>query len=135
MNMEKQWKVVLARDANADGKFVYAVGSTGIFCRATCPSRRPKRKLVEFFATPAAAERAGYRACKRCRPNEANPQVRKIEAACRLIDENIDITLTLSAIVNKVGLTPFCLQRLFKSVLSISPLQYQQSSRTGEFKA
>ncbi|SRR5713101_894733 len=135
MNLEKQWQLVLARDANADGKFVYAVRSTGIFCRPTCPSRRPKRKLVEFFATPAEAERAGYRACKRCRPNEANPQVRKIEAACRLIDENIDVTLTLSVIGNKVGLSPFYLQRLFKRVLGISPQQYQQSRRTGEFKS
>src|SRR5260370_16434741 len=135
MNMEKRWQVVVARDGNGDGKFVYAVRWTRIFCRPTCPSRRPKRKLVEFFATPAEAERAGYRACKRCRPNEANPQVRKIEAACRLIDENIDVTLTLSAIGNKVGLSPFYLQRLFKRILGVTPQQYQQSRRTGEFKS
>jgi len=135
MNVEKQWQLVLARDTHADGKFVYAVRSTGIFCRPTCPSRRPKRKLVEFFATPAEAERAGYRACKRCRPNQSNPQFGKIEAACRLIDENVDVTLTLSAIGNKVGLSPFYLQRLFKRILGVTPQQYQQARRTGEFKS
>jgi len=135
MNPEKQWQLVLARDSNADGKFVYAVRSTGIFCRPTCPSRRPKRKVVEFFSTPVEAERAGYRACKRCRPNESHPQTSKIEAACRLIDENVDVTLTLSVIGNKVGLSPFYLQRLFKRILGVTPQQYQQARRTGEFKS
>jgi len=135
MNPEKQWQMVLARDANSDGKFVYAVRSTGIFCRPTCPSRRPRRKLVEFFATAAQAERAGYRACKRCRPDGPNPQVTKIQAACRLIDENIDVTLTLSAIGNKVGLSPFYLQRLFKRLLGVTPQQYQHARRAGEFKS
>jgi AraC family transcriptional regulator of adaptative response/methylated-DNA-[protein]-cysteine methyltransferase len=135
MNPEKQWQLVLARDARSDGKFVYAVRSTGIFCRPTCPSRRPTRKLVEFFATASDAERAGYRACKRCRPTEANPQVTKVYAACRLIDENIDATLTLSAIGNQVGLSPFYLQRLFKRVLGVTPHQYRHARRTGEFKS
>jgi AraC family transcriptional regulator of adaptative response/methylated-DNA-[protein]-cysteine methyltransferase len=135
MNPEKQWQLVLARDARSDGKFVYAVRSTGIFCRPTCPSRRPRRKLVEFFATASDAERAGYRACKRCRPTEANPQVTKVYAACRLIDENIDATLTLSAIGNKVGLSPFYLQRLFKRVLGVTPHEYRHARRAGEFKS
>ena len=135
MNPEKQWQMVLARDSSSDGKFVYAVRSTGIFCRPTCPSRRPRRKLVEFFATAAQAERAGYRACKRCRPDGPNPQVTKIQAACRLIDENIDVTLTLSAIGNKVGLSPFYLQRLFKRLLGVTPQQYQHARRAGEFKS
>jgi AraC family transcriptional regulator of adaptative response/methylated-DNA-[protein]-cysteine methyltransferase len=135
MNPEKQWQLVLARDARSDGKFVYAVRSTGIFCRPTCPSRRPKRKLVEFFATASDAERAGYRACKRCRPTQANPQVTKVYAACRLIDENIDATLTLSAIGNKVGLSPFYLQRLFKRVLGVTPHEYRHARRAGEFKS
>jgi AraC family transcriptional regulator of adaptative response/methylated-DNA-[protein]-cysteine methyltransferase len=135
MNPEKQWQLVLARDARSDGQFVYAVRSTGIFCRPTCPSRRPQRKLVEFFATPSDAERAGYRACKRCRPTQANPQVTKVYAACRLIDENIDATLTLSVIGNKIGLSPFYLQRLFKRVLGVTPQQYRQARRAGEFKS
>jgi AraC family transcriptional regulator of adaptative response/methylated-DNA-[protein]-cysteine methyltransferase len=135
MNPEKQWQLVLARDVRSDGTFVYAVRSTGIFCRPTCPSRRPRRKLVEFFATPLEAERAGYRACKRCRPKDANPQITKVYAACRLIDENIDVTLTLSAIGNKVGLSPFYLQRLFKRVLGVTPQQYRQARRSGEFKS
>src|SRR5262249_10323154 len=109
--------------------------STGIFCRPTCPSRRPKRKLVEFFATASDAERAGYRPCKRCRPAGPNPQVSKVYAACRLIDENIDVTLTLSAIGNKVGLSPFYLHGLFKRVLGVTPQQSRQARRAGEFKS
>lgn len=135
MNTEQQWQLVLARNAGADGKFVYAVRSTGIFCRPTCPSRRPRRKLVEFFTTAADAERAGYRPCKRCRPNGPHPQFGKIVAACRLIDKNIDATLTLSAIGNKVGLSPFYLQRLFKRLVGVTPQQYRAARRTGEFKS
>src|SRR5262252_6012621 len=135
MNPEKQWQLVLARDARSDGKFVYAVRSTGIFCRPTCPSRRPRRKLVEFFATPGDAERAGYRPCMRCRPNGPHPQLGKIMAACRLIDANIDATLTLSAIGNKVGLSPFYLQRLFKRLVGVTPQQYRAARRAGEFKS
>lgn len=135
MNTEQQWQLVLARDAGSDGKFVYAVRSTGIFCRPTCPSRRPRRKLVEFFRTPADAERAGYRACKRCRPDGPHPQLGKIVAACRLIDRNIDATLTLSAIGTQVGLSPFYLQRLFKRLLGVTPQQYRAARRAGEFKS
>ena len=135
MNTEKQWQMVLARDAGSDGKFVYAVRSTGIFCRPTCPSRRPRRKLVEFFSTAADAARAGYRPCKRCRPEGPHPQLGKIMAACRLIDKNIDVTLTLSVIGNRVGLSPFYLQRLFKRLVGVTPQQYRAARRAGEFKS
>ena len=64
----KQWQQVLERDARADGQFVYAVKSTKIYCKPSCASRRPTRKQVSFFPTPALAEAAGYRACKRCEP-------------------------------------------------------------------
>src|ERR1700693_4434009 len=65
---ENQWQAVLARDANQDGSFVFAVSSTGIYCRPSCPSRRPRRENVSFFPKPDNAEKAGYRACLRCRP-------------------------------------------------------------------
>jgi AraC family transcriptional regulator of adaptative response/methylated-DNA-[protein]-cysteine methyltransferase len=133
-NANQKWSMVLARDARADGKFVYAVRSTGVFCRPTCPSRRPRQENVEFFDSPSQAQQAGYRACQRCSPLERNPQAQKIEAACRYIDENLDVTLTLTAISRKVEISPFHFQRLFKRALGISPRQYQQARRAGKFR-
>jgi AraC family transcriptional regulator, regulatory protein of adaptative response / methylated-DNA-[protein]-cysteine methyltransferase len=133
-SMNQKWSLVLARDARADGRFVYAVRSTGIFCRPSCPSRRPRPENVEFFDSPAQAQQAGYRACRRCTPLARNPQAQKIEAACRYIDENLDITLSLTAISRHVAVSPFHFQRLFKRVLGISPRQYQQARRAGKFR-
>jgi len=133
-NAGQKWSLVLARDASADGRFVYAVKSTGIFCRPSCPSRRPRREMVEFFDSPAEAQRGGYRACRRCAPLERNAQIRKVEAACRYIDHNLDITLTLTAISSHVSISPFHFQRLFKKILGISPRQYQQARRAGKFR-
>ncbi|HEY7405465.1 MAG TPA: bifunctional DNA-binding transcriptional regulator/O6-methylguanine-DNA methyltransferase Ada [Candidatus Angelobacter sp.] len=130
----QKWSLVLARDVRADGRFVYAVRSTGVFCRPSCPSRRPRRENVEFFDSPAHAQQAGYRACQRCSPLQPNPQAQKIEAACRYIDENLDITLSLTAISRHVAISPFHFQRLFKRILGISPRQYQQARRAGKFR-
>src|SRR5438477_11208479 len=80
-----RWTTVLARDASANGTFVYAVSSTGIYCKPSCASRRPRRDRVVFFDAPADAVRAGYRACKRCRPDEVHavdPWIEKIRRAC-----------------------------------------------------
>src|SRR5262245_45825765 len=82
---DTMWRAVVGRDKRSDGQFVYAVRSTGIFCRPSCPSRKPHRSRVEFFATPEDAERAGFRACRRCRPLAAatvDPWVDKIRRAC-----------------------------------------------------
>src|ERR1051326_606660 len=133
-NPNQKWSLVLARDASADGRFVYAVKSTGVFCRPSCPSRRPRLENVEFFDSPVQAQRAGYRACRRCSPLERNPQAQKIEAACRYIDENLDITLSLTAISRHVEISPFHFQRLFKRALGITPRQYQQARRAGKFR-
>src|SRR5881628_1125553 len=79
-----RWRAVLARDRRGDGRFVYAVRSTGVYCRPSCPSRRPRREVVSFFDAPADAERAGFRACRRCAPREAlaaDPWVEKIRRA------------------------------------------------------
>jgi AraC family transcriptional regulator of adaptative response/methylated-DNA-[protein]-cysteine methyltransferase len=133
-SMSQKWSLVLARDTRADGRFVYAVRSTGVFCRPSCPSRRPRLENVEFFDSPAQAQKAGYRACRRCTPLERNPQAQKIEAACRYIDENLDITLSLTAISRHVAVSPFHFQRLFKRILGISPRQYQQARRAGKFR-
>ncbi|MBZ5530036.1 MAG: bifunctional DNA-binding transcriptional regulator/O6-methylguanine-DNA methyltransferase Ada [Acidobacteriia bacterium] len=134
-----KWTQVLARDLKADGQFVYAVRSTGVFCRPSCPSRRPRREMVEFFESPADAQQAGYRACRRCTPTGRNAQIEKIEAACRYIDEalaqNGDTALGLSDLARRVGLSPFHFQRLFKRTVGISPRQYQQARRAGKFRS
>ena len=83
------WQAVSDRDERADGEFVYAVLSTGVYCRPTCPARRPKRANVRFFASPVDARRAGYRACRRCQPDEsASAAERLVEAARNLIDDD-----------------------------------------------
>jgi len=131
----KRWESVLARDMSADGEFVYGVKSTGIFCRPSCPSRRPNRQQVEFFNSPSDAQKAGYRACRRCTPSERNPQLGKIEAACRYIDQNLETTLSLRAISAKVGMSPFYFQRIFKRTLGITPREYQKSKRAAQFRS
>lgn len=131
----QKWTMVLARDLSADGEFVYAVKSTGIFCRPSCPSRRPRREQVEFFNSPAEAQHAGYRACRRCTPQEANAQIDKVKAACSYIEHNLESALGLHAIASHVELSPFYFQRLFKRTLGISPRQYQQARRAEKFRA
>ena len=132
-NQEK-WSQVLSRDLTADGQFVYAVRSTGVFCRPSCPSRRPRLEMVEFFDSPEQARQAGYRACRRCTPGERSQQVQKVDAACRFIDANLDTTLSLDAISRHVGMSPFYFQRTFKKITGISPRQYQQARRANKFK-
>jgi AraC family transcriptional regulator of adaptative response/methylated-DNA-[protein]-cysteine methyltransferase len=131
---DQRWTLVMNRTPKADGEFVYAVKSTGIFCRPTCPSRRPRRDLVEFFDSPQQAQSAGDRACRRCLPLQQNPQMEKIEAACRYIEAHAEETLSLRRIAAHIGVSPFHFQRLFKRALGISPRQYQQAQRAAKFK-
>ena len=86
------WQAVERRDAKRDGEFVYAVTSTGIFCRPSCASRRPHRKNVRFFRQPQEAERAGFRACLRCRPKDAagNPRLMQVRAICRFLEAHLE---------------------------------------------
>jgi AraC family transcriptional regulator of adaptative response/methylated-DNA-[protein]-cysteine methyltransferase len=134
-NADEQWTLVLGREAKADGQFVYAVKSTGVFCRPSCPSRRPRREMVEFFDSPAQAQKAGYRACRRCTPTERNAQLQRVEAACRSIDANLETTISLATLAGRAGISPFYFQRMFKRVLGISPRQYQQARRANKFKS
>src|SRR6266487_7077916 len=101
MNEESCWQAVQARDTGSDGMFIYAVRSTGIYCRPTCPSRRPNREQVVFFRLPEAAEQAGFRPCRRCHPRETairEPQVELIQHACSYIAEHLDRAPTLDEI-------------------------------------
>src|SRR5438874_8760833 len=89
MNEAIAWESVLQRDATADARFLYGVRTTGIYCRPSCPSRKPRRDNVAFFSSSEAAERAGFRACQRCRPNRARSINPAIERARAYIDEHI----------------------------------------------
>ena len=133
---DSQWQAVMARDANQDGKFVFAVSSTGVFCRPSCPSRRPRRENVTFFRAPQEAEKAGYRACLRCRPKAigGNHQTEMIKAVCRYIEQHLDESITLARLGSEFRQSPFHLQRSFKAVLGISPRAYADSCRMNQLK-
>lgn len=130
---ESLWQAVQNRDARAT--FVYAVRSTGIYCRPACPSRRPARDQVTYFPAPAAAEQAGFRPCKRCRPGEAHEaQVEFVRQACRAIEQHLEEGMTLAALGKLVGSSPSHLQRTFTRVMGISPRQYADACRLHRFK-
>jgi AraC family transcriptional regulator, regulatory protein of adaptative response / methylated-DNA-[protein]-cysteine methyltransferase len=128
---EKLWNAVLARDAARDGEFVFAVSSTGVYCRPSCAARRPRRENVQFFATPHQAERAGYRACLRCRPKSlsGNSESDSVKAICRFIEQHLDEPLTLERLGKEFHQSPFHLQRRFKATLGITPREYADSCR------
>ena len=134
MKSELQWQQVLSRDARQDGRFVFAVRTTGVYCRPSCPSRRPRRDSVEFFPSPQAAERAGYRACLRCKPTQVSEQAQYVLRARQLLD-NSDGVLTLQELSHRVGVSAFHLQRLFKRATGLSPREYQAARRAQNVKA
>ena len=126
-----RWQAVLQRDPQAEGAFVYAVSTTGIYCRPTCTSRRPRRENVQFFDDWQLAEAAGYRACKRCAPNAArtpDPALEAVKQACKLI-EGADKAPSLSQLAEAVGFSPYHFQRLFKKTLGVTPKQYAKAVR------
>jgi AraC family transcriptional regulator of adaptative response/methylated-DNA-[protein]-cysteine methyltransferase len=126
-----RWNAVVARDAARDGEFVFAVSSTGIYCRPSCAARRPRRENVRFFTRPDQAEQAGYRACLRCRPKatSGNTESDGVKAICRFIEQHLDEPLTLDRLGKEFRQSPFHLQRRFKSVLGITPREYADSCR------
>ena len=132
---DSRWRAVLDSDRSLDGAFVTAVRTTRIYCRPSCPARKPKRENVEFMATPAEAERAGYRACKRCRPREAGADPRRalIERVCERLIEG-DAAPTLAALGAEFRISPFHLQRTFKRITGVTPRQYAAAHRIGRLK-
>jgi AraC family transcriptional regulator of adaptative response/methylated-DNA-[protein]-cysteine methyltransferase len=131
------WTAVLSKDRTYDGQFVFAVSSTHIYCRPSCPSRRPKRENVSFFALPAAAEKAGFRACLRCHPDDVqtkDPQVEMVQRVCRLIESSEGEPVTLDSLSEQVGVSSFHLQRTFKSIMGMSPSDYAETRRVNKFK-
>lgn len=140
------WRSVLAHDRSADGTFVYGVRSTGIYCRPSCPSRRPGRNQVVFFALPEAAERQGFRECRRCKPRKAgmrDPKVATVASVCRHIEARLtsDETsgaasaITLSALSSSTGMSRHQLERTFRGVMGITPRQYADERRMRHLKS
>lgn len=131
-----RWQAVVARDPSSDGAFVYAVATTGIFCRPTCPSRRADRRNVSFFDKASDAQQAGYRACKRCRPHQEGRTAEvteKIASACRMI-ETSEPAPPLDVLARAAGLSRFHFHRLFKEVTGITPKAYALAHRADKLK-
>ncbi|WP_051234305.1 bifunctional DNA-binding transcriptional regulator/O6-methylguanine-DNA methyltransferase Ada [Halomonas halocynthiae] len=128
---EARWAAVLARDAAAEDAFVYAVRTTGIYCRPTCSSRRPRRKNAEFYADAVSAEAAGYRPCQRCRPQAISLTQRHAQSvarACRLIEHG-EASPSLDELARVAGLSRFHFHRVFKSVTGLTPMAYAAACR------
>ena len=134
---ERRWRIVLDRDARFAASFVYAVRSTRIFCRPTCPSRRPRRQQVLFFDAPALARAAGFRPCRRCRPDQtARPDAlaAAVERACRLLEQRVDTPLDLRALARQCGTAPGPLLRAFRRMTGVTPRQYRDERRVTKLK-
>ncbi len=132
----RRWQAALDRDGALDGAFVFGVSSTGIFCRPSCPAKRPRRENVSFFDDALQAEHAGYRACLRCRPKavDGNPQSAMVRAMCRYIEQHLEDRLTLALLAREFRSSPFHLQRTFKSLLGVSPKAYIDACRLRQVK-
>jgi AraC family transcriptional regulator, regulatory protein of adaptative response / methylated-DNA-[protein]-cysteine methyltransferase len=137
LNDAARWNAVVAHDRGADGLFVYGVKSTGVYCRPSCPSRRPRRDRVGFYDTTDAARRAGFRACLRCDPDQtamaADPWVDKIRRACVYL-ANVDGHPALATLAARLGGSPYHLQRNFKRLVGVSPREFAEARRLDKVK-
>jgi AraC family transcriptional regulator of adaptative response/methylated-DNA-[protein]-cysteine methyltransferase len=130
VDSEKAWRQLAGRDP--DAAFFYAVTTTGVFCRPDCKSRKPLRKNVRFFESAAAAQAAGFRACKRCKPTTASSKpLDKIRA---YIEAHSDRPVRLEELGRLAAMSPFTVQRQFKQAMGVSPLQYQRALRAGSLR-
>ncbi len=137
MGTDIQWEAILKRDVKADGRFVYAVRSTGIYCRPSCASRKPKRENVVIFKLPEMAEESGFRPCLRCFPQNAayDPRFDKIRRAICYLEERVEESPTLKEVGRAVGMSPHHLQRRFKQALGVTPRQYLESLKLRKYKS
>ncbi len=141
-NPECLWQAVLDRDRGYDGRFVYVVRSTKVYCRPTCPSRRPRQGQVRFFDGPEDAEQAGYRACRRCLPDQPFRQSRNSELVRRVsghirdhLERHPDGLPTLARLSQAAAVSPSHLQRVFKRETGLTPRQYAHARRLERFKS
>src|SRR6202045_4891822 len=130
----RYWRATLSRDARADGTFVLAVRSTRIYCRPSCPARRPLRRNVVFFRTREEAEKQGFRPCLRCRPNEVAGPVALVERAARLLAEAGEDGVRFAPLAAKLGTTPATLRRAFLQVTGLRPRELAEALRLARFK-
>ena len=148
LDASARWHAVQSRDRSADGAFVYAVRSTGIYCRPSCPSRKPERKQVVFFSLAEAAEQKGFRPCRRCRPRTvpaSDPRIAAVSRACREIDARIsaqdgldadtDARITLADLSRSAGMSTHQLERAFRAAIGITPRQYADARRMSRLKS
>lgn len=129
------WRATLERDLRADGKFFFAVRSTHIYCRPTCPARRPRRENAVFFRTPEEAEQNGYRPCRRCRPREQQEALSLVQQAAKLLahaDE--DEAARLHLIARKLDTSPAKLRRAFHRMTGLTPREFAHAARLEKFK-
>ncbi len=129
---DPRWQQVVGRDRRADGQFVMAVRTTGIYCRPSCPARLPKPENVQFYALPEAAEHAGYRPCKRCRPEQAAPETpdaQLVRKVCDVIESYEESLPTLEDISEEIGLGPHQVQKRFTRIMGVSPRTYADQIR------
>ncbi len=133
---DPRWTAVAARDPDADGRFFYSVRTTGVYCRPSCGARRPRPENVAFHATTADAERAGFRPCKRCKPDQApavEQQAARIAALCRYI-ASVEEAPTLGALAERAGISAYHLHRVFKRVTGLTPKAYAAAGRAGRIR-
>ncbi len=132
-----EWLAIVARDNRFDGIVYYGVHSTGIYCKPSCPSRRPRPDRVQLFFDRAEAERAGFRACRRCHPDllaAHNGQIETVRRVCRYIEQNLEGSLTLNELAHMARMSQAHLQKVFTRVTGISPRQYIEARRLSAFK-
>ena len=129
---DPHWAAVVARDAKADGRFWYAVATTGVYCRPSCAARLPRPENVHFYRTRAEAEKAGFRPCKRCKPDQVplpEQHAAQVTAACRLI-ETSESAPSLETLATNAGMSAFHFHRVFKTISGVTPKQYANAHRS-----
>lgn len=138
LDHDTYWQAVVERDPRQDGQFVYAVRTTGVFCRPSCTSRQPRRENVTFFASAQEAQAGGYRACKRCRPLEAlnaDARAQLVQRACRILDERLENPPSLPELAQALHISPAHFHRIFKQLTGLTPRQYTAGRKAEALKA
>jgi AraC family transcriptional regulator of adaptative response/methylated-DNA-[protein]-cysteine methyltransferase len=139
LDADQCWRAIQTRDASQDGRFVFGVVTTGVYCRPSCPARAAMRRNVRFYESPSDAERDGLRPCLRCHPLEVGNEnddknAGRIRAACRYIEEHSDRPIPLGELARQAGLSRFHFQRIFRKAVGLTPRQYLEAARLGRFK-
>jgi len=131
---ERFWQATLHRDARADGSFFFAVRSTHVYCRPSCPARRPLRRNTLFFRTPQDAEREGFRPCHRCRPKQQDSAIALVQRVAAVLATADEDSPRLSELAAEVGASPAQVRRAFRKATGLSPKHFQQAFRLQRFK-